>query len=210
MFKIVFASNNKGKHNELVDAFRNEGIDLVFLGNLTLEENSTSLANNALMKAQQAAAQTGLPAMGDDSGLFIDDLDYFPGVYSRRWLAESTDDGARSDAILELMKNSHFNRRAELISRFAVVDKDGRPISLPVTKNNFYISYERRGKNGFGYDDILIPIEIVTNGKTFEENLKNRTIGEMTLEEKNEKNNRGRIAVEVAYDLEKGGFIWRE
>lgn len=207
MFKIVFASNNKGKHNELVDAFRNEGIDLVFLGNLTLEENSTSLANNALMKAQQAAAQTGLPAMGDDSGLFIDDLDYFPGVYSRRWLAESTDDGARSDAILELMKNSHFNRRAELISRFAVVDKDGRPISLPVTKNNFYISYERRGKNGFGYDDILIPIEIVTNGKTFEENLKNRTIGEMTLEEKNEKNNRGRIAVEVAYDLEKGGFI---
>ena len=88
--KILFASNNRGKYDELAKDFSAAGLDLVFyadigLPKLNLPEDYEILAENAREKAVAAATVTGYYALGDDSGVFISCLDGFPGVHSRRW-----------------------------------------------------------------------------------------------------------------------------
>lgn len=143
-------------------------------------------------------------------------LDYFPGVHSRRWNGDSEDDQGRNEKILKIMENES-NRNVYLISRFSLCNTD-EELFKTFVKNTFHLSKEIRGNNGFGYDSILIPdpTYLITSikGKTdkisdtriediflksFDRNI---TIAELTQEEKNAINNRGRIAREIAEFLE--------
>ena len=201
------------------------GIDLLFYtdiqkNKLILEENSEILAVNAKEKARQAAEQTGYICLGDDSGVYITALDYFPGAHSRRWTASEFDDTERNRQIIELMKNEE-DRSAYLTSRFSLVDPDGNELFKTVVKNKFYIAENIYGDSGFGYDPILIPDNdsLFTPaynegrlgiGKETFDNIfykfyeeRDITIGCLNQEAKNAINNRGRIAKElkdVMYD----------
>ena len=93
--------------------------------------------------------------LSDDSGVFIEVLDYFPGVYSRRWAGEPQDDKFRNDAILDRMQNEK-ERTAYLISRFTLMDTDFSILGTYAVKNKFTVSYEEKGEHGFGYDKILL------------------------------------------------------
>lgn len=217
MIKIVFASNNKGKYLELVDDFKKVGIDLIFMDRkLHLTEDSEILKENAIKKASAAALQTGMMALGDDSAVCFEALDYFPGVHSRRWMGKEEEDSVRNEAILEMMKNES-DRTAFLISRFALVDKDGKFLFSTVVKNEFKTAYTESGTNGFGYDKILIPSDNMLNqyllrSTSFSRDdydyiqrsaivedisTNQRTIAELSQENKNSITYRGRIAEQI-------------
>lgn len=216
--KILFASNNKGKYDELVNDFKDVGIDLLYYKDiqnekLILDETSEILSVNAREKAIQAAKQTGMMCLGDDSAICVRALDYFPGVHSRRWAFEESDDASRNRKLIELMENEHKDRRVYLISRFSLVDPRGKEIYSTVVKNKFLLAYDIFGENGFGYDPILIPDpelaaeairssrweldEFCTDQLIMGFQLGDTTIGCLPQELKNTINNRGRIAAEI-------------
>lgn len=207
-----------GKFDELVGDFAKEGIELVMPDHkLELPEGSEFLSENAYTKAKAAAEQTGLYSLGDDSGVFIEALDYMPGVHSRRWFGSETDDESRNEKILELMKNED-NRTAYLISRFSLVNPEGDEIYRCVVKNEYSISDVPAGEHGFGYDRILIPTtdmwdyalehntENATNAynvffNSEDDECEYPTVAEMTQDEKNAITYRGRIAKPISEKL---------
>lgn len=227
MDKILFASNNKGKWLELVDDFKMAGIDLLFapeipeIGHLNLDENDNTLEKNSEHKARQAFKQTGIPSLGDDSGIFIKELNGAPGVHSRRWFGTAEDDDTRNRKILKLMKDK-TNRDVDLSTIFTLVSEDGVIFQKDIT-NKFYIADNIRGTQGFGYDPILeYPydsfffsiydnridmikkefsnndlFDLTTDSSSFLITLtfkKRMTVGELNQNQKNLLNNRGRVA----------------
>jgi len=184
VIKILFASNNKGKYDELVDSFNNIGIDLIFDGNLELLEEAPTLELNAISKAKLAARQRKMISLSDDTGFFIPALDYFPGVNANRWMAGTW--AEKREAILRMMKNKKEDRRAYLLNKFVLVDENGEILLITEVKNWYEIAYEehtREGHETFGYNPILI--------------MQGHYIGDMTRDERNFIKNRGRIAFEV-------------
>lgn len=187
------------------------GIELVFYKDiqdekLVLEESSEILAENAYLKGTSAAAQTNMMCLADDSGVFIKSLDFFPGVHSRRWTGKEEDDKIRNMKIVGYMQDEE-DRSALLISRFSLVSADGKELYKTVVKNDFEIADRLVGNKGFGYDSILIPdvsrvllalkakkISATRACEIIDERL---TIAELTQEEKNAINYRGRIAKEI-------------
>lgn len=154
-------------------------------------------------------------SLGDDSGVYVRSLDYFPGVHSRRWSFDEKDDKSRNKMLLELMENE-YDRRVYLISRFSLVDPSGNEIFKTVVKNKFNLAYDIFGEYGFGYDPILIPDaslidkeckeRLNLSEKEFDElimgfQLGDTTIGCLDQYEKNAINNRGRIAEEISSAL---------
>ena len=210
MYDIVFASNNKGKWLELYKDFERENINLILSkDHLNLIENDQILNINSFSKAESAAKQTGLMALGDDSGLCCTSLGYAPGVNSRRWFGNPADDKGRNRKLLELMEEykGDDEREAFLISHFTLVDKDGRKLFTTFVKNRFIIADEIHDDHGFGYDAILIPDKNLVAVAVAENRIKPEraveiiqkrlTIGQLSQEEKNAINDRGRIAKEI-------------
>lgn len=221
MIDVLFASNNKGKYDELVDDLRNVGVNLIYDGNLILHEEKETLIENSKEKAMQAARQRGMFALSDDSGVFIEALDFFPGVHSRRWAGDEKDDILRNEKILEMMEDES-DRDAYLISRFTLVNPDQEVLGSYVVKNKFVVSMKESGDYGFGYDRILQPSkEMVDNyvlrcpafgrdsfiysswvalaDKIEQDKM---SIAELTQDEKNKICNRGRIADAVRATLD--------
>ena len=100
--RLVIATHNPGKLTEMRELLGFYGVEAVSAGDLNLpepEENGTTFAANAHIKAEAAARASGLPAFADDSGLVVDALDGAPGIYSARWAGngwESRDPRAAS------------------------------------------------------------------------------------------------------------------
>jgi XTP/dITP diphosphohydrolase len=171
--RLVIASGNAGKVHEYRDLLSGAGIELVAFDS-EVDEVGDTYAENARLKAEEAAARSGLPALGDDSGIELEALGGFPGVRSAR------------------IAPSQAERTAELWRRL-----DGRPrpwnarfacviaLAAPGAETRFYegecrgeVLPEARGRNGFGYDPVFL---VPGTGKTF---------GEMALEEKRQHSHR--------------------
>jgi non-canonical purine NTP pyrophosphatase (RdgB/HAM1 family) len=181
--KLLFASNNRGKYDELVDGFKEVGINLVFDGKLKLIEDSPTLELNAISKAQSAALSERVWTLSDDTGFFIPALDYFPGVHANRWMNGSWED--KRKAVLEMMKDK-TDRRAYLLNKFAVCDSQGKVILVTEVKNWYEIGYEdhiNEDHPTFGYNPIL--------------KMQGYHIGDLTRNQRNFIKNRSRIAQEV-------------
>lgn len=148
------------------------GIELIGLdpNSPDVEETGSTFEENALLKARAACAVTGLPAMGEDSGLAVDALDGEPGIRSARWVPGSDTD--RMHALLRRMEGIPAERRSgRYVSCIAIVTPDGRE---QVVRGELEgrIGLEPRGSGGFGYD----PIFVLADG---------RTTAEITMDEKN-------------------------
>ena len=138
------------------------------------EETGTTFLENALIKAEAAVEQTGLPAIADDSGLVVDALDGEPGVYSARYAGVHGDDGANNAKLLANMVDvPEKERTARFVSVVALIDTDGLVTYGEGTREGL-VGFEGRGTNGFGYDPLFLPDD--TPGKT---------MAELTPEEKN-------------------------
>lgn len=138
------------------------------------EETGTTFAENALIKARAAVAETGFTAVADDSGLVVDALDGAPGVYSARYAGVHGDDAANNAKLLEeLGQVPAAERTARFMSVVALVYADGQVLTGTGTCEGT-VGFAGRGTNGFGYDPLFLPAD--TPGKT---------MAELTPEEKN-------------------------
>ena len=107
--KFVLASHNRKKLAEMQEILRELGVEVVLQSDVGLdlepEENGTTFAENAAIKAMAVMQASGLPAIADDSGLCVDALGGAPGVYSARYGGEGLDDIQRYRLLLENMRD---------------------------------------------------------------------------------------------------------
>jgi len=157
--RLVLASANPGKIAELAALVREWGDvvteDLSGGGVALPPEGETSYLENAVAKARAVALATGLPALGDDSGLEVDALAGAPGVRSAR-LAPS--DSERIAVLLERLAGAR-DRRARFRCVVALVWPDGRVVSAEGFCDGA-IAEDPDGGGGFGYDPIFVADEL--------------------------------------------------
>lgn len=155
--KLVLATHNAHKVRELRRILGPAlgPLDLVGYDGPEALEDGDTFETNALIKARAAAAHTGMPAMGDDSGIRVAALGGEPGIHSARY-AGTRDDRDNYLLLLERMRGV-TDRRAEFCCAAAFVDpRDGfEHVELGVWPG--HVLAEPRGENGFGYDPVFRP-----------------------------------------------------
>ena len=161
--RLLLATRNTGKLAELqrllsgaVPGVEVVGLDAVGDVPETVETGAT-FAENALLKARDAARTTRLPAVADDSGIAVDALNGMPGVLSARWSGRHGDDDANSALLLAQLADVPDERRgAGFVCAAALVTSDGLEHVLERHWRGRVIR-EKRGTNGFGYDPVFVP-----------------------------------------------------
>jgi XTP/dITP diphosphohydrolase len=160
--RLVLASGNRGKLEELREILAGSDFELVAQSGLGVddaEETGHSFVENALLKARHAARATGLPALGDDSGLCVAALDGAPGLYSARYAGCHGDSAANNAKLLEALREVPTERRdAFFICMLALVAHADDPAPL-IAEGRWRgrILDAPRGDGGFGYDPLFLP-----------------------------------------------------
>lgn len=180
MKRIVIASNNQGKLEEIKQILKN--YELLSLKDINceieVEEDQETFEGNAKKKAKEVALVSNLACIADDSGLCIEALDGWPGVHTARFLGENATNQEKNEAILEKMKNLKGEKRKAKIKCIVAYYEKGEFI-IGRGEIEGRIAERPRGKEGFGFD----PIFELENGKTY---------AEISKEEKNAMSHRKR------------------
>jgi XTP/dITP diphosphohydrolase len=161
--RLLVASRNRKKLAEMrrvLDAAGLTGIALLSLEDVEpfdeVPETGATFEENALAKARDAFAATGLPSVADDSGLEVDALNGMPGVLSARWAGAHGDDGANNGLLLAQLRDVPDERRgAAFVSASALVSDAGEIVVRGRWQGR--IASAPRGDGGFGYDPLFIP-----------------------------------------------------
>jgi XTP/dITP diphosphohydrolase len=153
-------------------------------------EDGATLLDNARIKAQAVCEATGLPAVADDTGLFVDALDGAPGVQTARYAGEGC---TYEDNWRKLLRElgARDDRGATWRTVALVAFPDGREVWAEGTCTGTVVR-EARGTDGFGYDPVFIP-----DGATV-------TYAEMTKDEKNAISHRGAAFRALALKISSG------
>jgi XTP/dITP diphosphohydrolase len=159
--KMVLASNNAHKLEELQALFGDLGVSLVTQGSLAIpeaEEPHLTFVENALAKARHASQLSGLPALADDSGLSVHALGGAPGVLSARYatlFGRAKSDDENNAVLLERMAGQ-TDRRARFVSVLVAVRSADDPEPLiAMGRWEGEILAQRQGQGGFGYDPLM-------------------------------------------------------
>jgi len=160
---VVFATRNRGKLRELVPLFEELalGLELVTIDEVApdteLREDAMTFEENALAKARQAAAATGLPALADDSGLEVDALGGAPGVHSARYAGVGATDAANNAKLLEALREVPPERRTARYRCVAAFVDPTRALELTrAGACEGALLAAPRGAGGFGYDPLFV------------------------------------------------------
>lgn len=165
--RLLVASRNAKKLAELrrvLDAAGLRGLQLLSLADVPefdeAPETEPTFEGNALAKARDAYAATGIPAIADDSGLAVDALNGMPGVLSARWAGVHGEDDRNTELLLAQLRDVPDARRgAAFVSACALVYGPGRADSAVVRGEwTGTIARAPRGDGGFGYDPVFIPL----------------------------------------------------
>lgn len=186
MTKLLVASRNAKKLAELrrvLDAAGLSGVTLVSLDDVApfdeAPETGATFEENALIKAREAFAATGLPSVADDSGLTVAALNGMPGVLSARWSGNHGDDAGNTALLLAQLRDVPEQRRgAAFVSACALVSGSGEVVVRGEWPGA--VAQEPCGAGGFGYDPVFI-----ADGA-------NRTAAELSPAEKDAVSHRGR------------------
>ena len=155
--KLVLASSNAGKLEELRGLLADTGIELVAQSDLGVEdadETGTTFVENALIKARHASLQTGLPALADDSGICVDALNGAPGLYSARYAGGHGDAQRNIDKLLDALHEVPGGQRGAHFYCVLVLLRhadDPQPLIAEGVWHGQWQA-EAAGSNGFGYD----------------------------------------------------------
>ena len=158
--KVVLATGNPGKLKEVQELMTKTQFQFVpqsDFGVPEIEETGLTFVENALLKARNAAAHTGLPAIADDSGLEVRALNGAPGIYSARYAGGTRSDKANNEKLLQAMKSvPDIQRQARYycVMVFLRHADDPTPIIAEGVWNG-RIMHTPRGSKGFGYDPIF-------------------------------------------------------
>lgn len=192
MKEIIFATKNINKIKEVQAILGNnyilESIEKI---NINIIEDGKTFEENAIKKASEIMKITNKIVLADDSGLEIDYLNKEPGVYSSRYMGENTPYEIKNNKILELLKGiEEAKRTARFVSVIALCIPNKKPITVKGIMEGT-ISYDIKGKNGFGYDPIFYIPKM------------QKTVAELSLEEKNKISHRGQALKNMKKILEK-------
>ena len=165
--RLVIATGNTGKLREYRELLAGTGVGLVAFDG-EVDEVGESYAENARLKAETAAARSGLPALGDDSGVEVEALGGFPGIRSARL---GPTQGERTAELLKRLEGKQRPWKARFVCVLALAEP-GHATQFFEGECRGEIVPEWRGKAGFGYDPVFL---VPGTGKTF---------GEMPPEEK--------------------------
>ena len=161
--KVVLASGNAGKLREFFDILSDVGFEVVAQSDYEVTdvpETGLTFVENAIIKARNAAQQTGLPALADDSGIEVDALRGQPGIYSARY-AKMNNAGegnqANNSHLLEQMKNISTEQRTARFRCCIVYMRHAEDPSPLIADGSWEgtIMTEPSGVNGFGYDPLF-------------------------------------------------------
>jgi len=158
--KLVLASGNRGKVSELSAMLDPLGWTVLPQSNWQIPEaieDGLSFIENALIKARHASRLTGLPALGDDSGLVVDALDGAPGIYSARYAGTDASDESNNCKLLDALSEiQEPDRGAHFYCAMALVRHAQDPAPLLATGRwNGRILCSPAGTGGFGYDPVF-------------------------------------------------------
>jgi XTP/dITP diphosphohydrolase len=155
--RVLLATKNPGKVRELARILAPWGLELEGASYEPGPETGATFAENALAKAREGVAHTGLPTVADDSGLTVDALNGMPGIFSARWVGRHGDDQANLDLLLGQLSDVPDERRgAAFVCAAAYALPDGRS-DVVLGEMRGAIIREARGTNGFGYDPVFVP-----------------------------------------------------
>ncbi len=193
MKKILLSTNNPGKAQELGRLMAGttwrfttpaeEGIDL------DVEETGVTFEQNAVLKAKAFAKASNLIALADDSGLEVDALNGDPGVFSARYGGADITDTERNQHLLDMLSGIQWEQRQ---ARFRCVIAIAFPNDeMVMCKGECpgIITFEPKGKNGFGYDPVFYLPEF------------DKTMAELDMDEKNKISHRGKAARQAQFYL---------
>lgn len=155
--RLVIASHNQGKVEEITALLAPFAIDSVSAGTLGIpepEETGDSFEANAALKAKAAADASGLPALADDSGLVVPALGGAPGIYSARWAGPAKDFRVAMQRVHRELANQDRNARFVAVLALAWPDGDLELFRGEVAGK---LVWPPRGERGFGYDPIFVP-----------------------------------------------------
>lgn len=195
MKKIALGTTNPHKLEEINDMLKEihaNDIEFVLVdGNFDPDENGTTFEENSYIKAFEAAKVMGIPALADDTGLCVEALEGRPGLYSARYAPTQRE---KISKLLDEMKNVPDEKRtAYFICTMTLVAPSGEKIHTQVGKIDGFITKEPSGEHGFGYDPLFFIPEL------------NKTMADMTMEEKNTLSHRARALrpmIDVIKNLE--------
>lgn len=157
MSRLVLATGNPDKAREIRPFFENLDVEIVSVGAIVeawdVEETGSTLRENARLKARAAVRATGLPAVADDTGLFVDALDGAPGVRSSRYAGE---DATYRDNVSRLLESlAEVDDRTARFRTVAVLLHPDRKERVFEGVLEGEITREPRGEGGFGYDPVF-------------------------------------------------------
>lgn len=158
--RIVIATHNEGKAKELAELFAPFDIGCISAASLGLaepEEIGETFAENAKIKAEAAAAASGMLAVADDSGLEVAALGGAPGIHAARWGGPNKDFRLAMERVnRELEASGTTDRRANFICALAFAQPP-RDTLIFIGKVHGALVWPPRGTRGFGYDPIFVP-----------------------------------------------------
>ncbi len=190
MEEIILATNNNGKIKELQEILKEYKLLSLKEANINVEveEDRDTFEGNALKKAEEICKIANKTCIADDSGLCVDALEGFPGVYTARFLGADATQEQRNNYILEKLEGTKKDKRtAKVITCIAIVKPNGEEKTY-IGELNGYIAESRRGNNGFGFDEIFE----LDNGKT---------LAELDKEEKNKISSRSVALEKLRLDM---------
>ena len=189
MTRLVLATGNLHKVEEIAPLLSGTGVELVAVGDLVpnwdIEETGETLEENALLKARAAVEATGLPAVADDTGLFVEALNGEPGVWSSRYAGPACSFADNRRKLLAALADVKDGARAARFRSVAVlVCPDGSHRAFEGVLHGS-IGHGERGTHGFGYD----PVFVLPSGLT---------LAELPLEAKNRVSHRAAAFASLA------------
>ncbi len=191
--KLLIASNNAGKVKEFRSLFSKLGFEVLSLKeaglNIVVEEDQSDFAGNSYKKASEISKRTGEITLADDSGLEVESLGGQPGVYSARFAGENATDQQNNRKLLARMKQvPEEKRKACFHCVLTLYYPNGRYLQTE-GRCPGKIGLFPSGDGGFGYDPLFLP-----------DRYHNKTMAELSLEEKNRISHRA-IALQAMIDL---------
>ena len=194
-FRLLFATQNNGKYDE-VNKMMPSNVNLLSLNDLNfkehIKETGKTLKQNAKIKSDFIFEIFRINCFADDTGLEIDSLNGMPGVYSARFAGENCNSQDNIEKVWKLLIK-HKNTNARFKSVFSL-NLNGKTFFFE-GKIEGKIIFERKGKNGFGYDSIFIP-----NGHS-------KTFAELNLVEKNKISHRSEALKKLIMFLDKQKYL---
>lgn len=175
--KLVIATSNKGKFKEFKKMLSDLPVQLLSLMDfpgIIIDEKGSSFEENAILKALETAKKTGLPSLGDDSGLEVEALNGRPGIFTARYAGEKASSEENIKKLLFELEGVPFEKRkAQFVCYLCFALPDGRFFTEKGILKG-YITLAPYGSNGFGYDPVFYVPELGKTLAELDEEVKNK------------------------------------